>query len=143
MILSAIKFSVPIFFFMILTTWNGVALGGGTERVIFPDRPQFQGKLNAEWLKNWWIWWVGMPDNVHPFNQPNDSRRCSMMQGGPVWYMPSALPGRYDYVCNVPYGKDLMFVLTSTMCDKIVDGVNTRPEFLQCVDNMNTNPEGI
>jgi hypothetical protein len=45
----------------------------------------------SEWLKNWWQWWISIPNNEHPFPK-YDSKICSVNQQGPVWFLPDVEP---------------------------------------------------
>jgi hypothetical protein len=65
------------------------------------------GTPYSDWLKNWWLWWIGIPNNEHPF--PNyDPKTCSVHQQGPVWYLPDVEPtgpvptASVKYSCEIP-----------------------------------------
>jgi hypothetical protein len=73
------------------------------------------------WLKNWWQWWIGMPNNEHPF--PNyDPKTCMVHQRGPVWFLPDVEPkgqlthASVKYSCVIPRDKAIFFPLSTSSC---------------------------
>lgn len=93
-----------------------------------------------EWIGKWWTWWVGIPNDVHPTNNYSDSKRCSIMQNGPVWFLPDILPGegKIEYTCNIPSGKAILLPLTTTICERGIEGPLSDTELSQCADNILT-----
>ena len=79
------------------------------------------GTPYSEWLKNWWQWWIGIPNDEHPFTKynsnTNDSKACSVHQNGSVWYLPDVEPkgqsnhANVQYSCEIPKGKAIFFPL--------------------------------
>lgn len=93
-----------------------------------------------DWIGKWWTWWLGIPNELHPTNNYSDSKRCSTMQNGPVWYLPDILPGKgkIEYTCNVPLGKAILVPLTTTICETGGESSLTDTELAQCADNILT-----
>jgi hypothetical protein len=110
--------------------------------VIFPNSSSFHGSTYKQWVENWWKWWIGIPNSIHPYHFHN-SAACSANQTGPVWFLPSitANEGLVTYECNIPAGKDIMLRLTSTECEIGTGGVEkltTDRELDDCVRNILT-----
>jgi hypothetical protein len=81
------------------------------------------GNPYSDWVEKWWIWWAGIPSDKHPVNNYFDSDRCSIMQNGPVWFLPDVIPGQsINYKCNIPVGKAILLPITTTFCEKAPKG---------------------
>lgn len=65
---------------------------------------------DSHWIEKWWIWWVAIPNDKHPAKDYSNSERCSVMQDGPVWFLPDVLPaaGILNYHCKVQVGKAIL-----------------------------------
>ena len=125
---------------MIITSWNTTLSSASSDHVVFPNDSKVQGP-NKEWVAKWWQWWIGIPNNTHPGQKYPDAERCSAMQDGPVWFLPSIFPGvgEVKYQCNIPHGKDVMVDLTSTECESGgVEGNLNDQELRECAFNINT-----
>ena len=98
------------------------------------------GTPYSEWLKNWWLWWIGIPNKEHPF--PNyDPKTCSIHQQGPVWYLPDVEPtgpvpiASEEYSYDIPKGKAIFFPLSISSC-----WLNN-PEFKKYSNKLAPDPE--
>lgn len=98
------------------------------------------GAPYSEWLKNWWLWWIGIPNDEHPF--PNyDPKTCMVHQQGPVWYLPDVEPtgpvptASVEYSCEIPRGKAIFFPLSISSC-----WLNN-PEFNKYSNKLAADPE--
>lgn len=125
-----------------IVTLNGTVSGTNSENVIFPTNSSLHGVPYNEWLVKWWVWRSGIPNDMHPeVNYTNpDVKKCSAMQDGPVWFLPAVSPGKGEihYKCEVPAGKEVMLVLTSTSCDIGIEGKITDQELKDCAFNIQT-----
>jgi hypothetical protein len=94
----------------------------------------------SEWLKNWWQWWISIPNNEHPFPK-YDSKTCSVNQQGPVWFLPDVEPtgqlthASVQYSCEIPKGKAIFFPLSNSAC-----WLNN-PEFKKYSNKLAPNPQ--
>jgi len=98
------------------------------------------GRSYSQWIEKWWTWWAGIPNDKHPAKDYSDSERCSIMQDGPVWFLPDILPGtvNLNYHCNVPVGKSVLIPISTTVCDKGFNPKMTDVQLRICADNINT-----
>jgi hypothetical protein len=88
-----VRLLIPILFIIILSC-NGVitvtvTAATTTEATrstfdIFTIDSSPYGTSYSEWVAKWWTWWVGIPLDKHPVKDYSDSKRCSVMQNGPV-----------------------------------------------------------
>lgn len=75
----------------------------------------------SEWPKIWWQWWLSIPNNEHP-GVDYDSKKCSVHQKGPVWFLPDVvLKGNaprvtQQFSCEIPKGKAILFPLSTGSC---------------------------
>jgi hypothetical protein len=72
------------------------------------------------------VWRSGIAKDTNPeenYKHP-DVNMCSVKQAGPVWFMPAVALGigEVHYKCEVPNERDIMFGLTSTACDRGIEG---------------------
>jgi hypothetical protein len=141
-----VRLLIPILFIIILS-WNGIITGTATTTEatrstfdIFTIDSSPYGTPYSEWVAKWWTWWVGIPIDKHPVKDYYDSERCSVMQSGPVWFLPDIIPGegKINYNCNVPLGKAIMLPITTTFCDNSTEGPMTDIEIVECADNILT-----
>jgi hypothetical protein len=141
-----VRLLIPILFIIILS-WNGIITVTATTTEatrstfdIFTIDSSPYGTPYSEWVAKWWTWWVGIPIDKHPVKDYYDSERCSVMQSGPVWFLPDIIPGegKINYNCNVPLGKAIMLPITTTFCDNSTEGPMTDIEIVECADNILT-----
>jgi hypothetical protein len=75
----------------------------------------------SEWPKIWWQWWLSIPNNEH-LGVDYDSKKCSVHQKGPVWFLPdvvlkgSATHVTQQFSCEIPKGKAILFPLSTGSC---------------------------
>ena len=112
----------------------------GTTPMPFRKDSSPYGTPYSEWLKNWWLWWIGIPNNQHPFPK-YDPKTCSVHQLGPVWYLPDVEPtgqlthASVKYSCEIPKGKAIFFPLSTSSCWL------ANPEFKKYSNKLAPNPE--
>ena len=94
----------------------------------------------AEWLKVWWQWWLGIPNNEHPFVN-YDSKTCSVHQQGSVWFLPDVEPkgqtthASVEFSCEIPNDKSILFPLSQSSCWL------GNPEFKRFTNKLAANPQ--
>ena len=134
----------PLYIFLLIfvcASWYGVASAASSDHVMFPSNSTLHGLSFKDWAAKWWVWWAGIPNDIHPVQKFPDAARCAAMQNGPVWFMPSAQSGEgeMNFQCNIPQGKDIMFDLSATECENGgVEGTMTDDELRTCAFNINT-----
>src|SRR5688500_8092474 len=141
-----IRLIIPVFF-IIYISWNGIITAATTASSnfdIFTVGSSPYGTPYSEWVAKWWTWWVGIPIDKHLVKEYSDSERCSIMQNGPVWFLPDIIPGqgKINYNCNVPLGKAILLPITTTFCEKSPKGtcgpMLTDNELTAAADNILT-----
>lgn len=142
-----VRLLIPVLF-IILLGWNGiittVATTASPNFDIFTVGSSPYGSPYSEWVSKWWAWWVGIPIDKHPVKDYSDPERCSIMQNGPVWFLPDIIPGqgKINYNCNVPLGKAILLPITTTFCEKAPKGtcgpMLTDNELAEAADNILT-----
>jgi hypothetical protein len=133
---------MPILFIIILLSWSGITIAttAKSDFGIFTVDSSPYGSPYSEWVAKWWTWWAGIPIDKHPAKDYSDPERCSVMQNGPVWFLPDIIPGegKINYNCNVPLGKAVMLPITTTFCDSGTAGPMSDTEIVECADNILT-----
>lgn len=117
--------------------------------VIFPTNSTLNGVPYKELVAKWWTWFLGIPDTMHPINNPADVERCSTMQNGSVWFLPEPFahgpgepPAKYNYKCNIPYGKVIMLYISSTECDEASEGSDCDINNINKIRTLNITIDG-
>jgi hypothetical protein len=93
----------------------------GNELMFFRKDSSPYGIPYSEWLKIWWHYWVGIPNNEHPAVN-YDSKTCSVHQQGPVWFLPDVVAKGNDpytlreFSCEIPKDKAIFFPLSQSSC---------------------------
>lgn len=136
--MSTIHIIIPLISVLILS--YAIETAAGSNYGLFTSESSPYETPYPEWIGKWWAWWLGIPNDLHPTNNYSDSKRCSTMQNGPVWYLPDILPGKgkIEYTCSVPSDKGILLPLTTTMCDRGSEGPVSDTELAQCADNILT-----
>jgi hypothetical protein len=134
--------SISLILFIVLLSGNVLATANASFDTFKTDSSPY-GIPYSEWLEKWFTWWTGLPKDKHPYYDPSDSERCSIMQDGPVWFLPDITPGKQlDYNCNIPLGKDILIPISVTFCEKALKGTCgttlTDKELLEQSDNIRT-----
>jgi hypothetical protein len=125
---------------VMIFTLSSIATSAGSTYGVFTSDSMPFGRPYSHWVQDWWIWWDGIPNDKHPAKDYSDSERCSVMQDGPVWFLPDVLPaaGNLDYRCNIPVGKAILLPITTSNCDKGFNPDMTDSQLSECADNILT-----
>jgi hypothetical protein len=106
---------------ILIIAWNGMTSTiASTNYEIFTKDSTPYGIPYSEWIEKWWIWWAGIPIDKHPVKDYSDAERCSIMQDGPVWFIPGE--GKINYNCTVPLDRAVLLPITTTFCEKAPRG---------------------
>jgi hypothetical protein len=138
---------IPVLFIITLGL-NGINTAAATSASpnfnVFTVDSSPYGSPYSEWVAKWWSWWAGIPIDKHPVKDYSNSERCSVMQSGPVWFLPDIIPGegKINYNCNIPPGKAILLPITTTFCEnttKVSCGpITTDEELADAADNILT-----
>jgi hypothetical protein len=75
----------------------------------------------ANWIAEWWKWWLGTPTGEHPGEGTYTPSKCTLHQHGPVWFMPDITGDTNPNVvraCTIPVGKSILLPLSMGESDK-------------------------
>jgi hypothetical protein len=135
---------IPHILFIMLLSWNVLTIASASFDTFTTDSSPYGIPYN-EWLEKWVTWWTKIPIDKHPYIVPSDPERCSIMQEGPVWFLPDITPrpGKtLDYNCNIPLSKSILIPVSITFCEKDTKGTCghslTDKELLELADNIRT-----
>lgn len=89
----------------------------------------------------WWQYWLGIPNNEHP-GVDYDSKKCSVHQKGPVWFLPDVISKGNQvaytlrqFSCEIPKGKAILFPLSTGSCWLGI------PEFKDISNKLSSDPK--
>jgi len=82
--------------------------------VFSPDSFPF-GMSLGEWSGEWWKWFLSIPTDNNPINDPT-GENCAAGQNGPVWMLVGAGGGKAERTCVVPAGKAILIPAITTEC---------------------------
>jgi len=130
---------IPLVLILTLSS-NGSIIAASSNYGVFTSESSPYDTPYREWIAKWWTWWLGIPNSLHLTNNYSDSERCSVMQVGPVWFLPDIIVdvGKINYTCNVPSGKAVLLPLTTTICEIGGEGPLTDSQLSECADNIIT-----
>jgi hypothetical protein len=137
LIISTLFSIILLTFFCYIGTGNGIT----SQNFIYPNNTAvFHGTSYGDLLTKWYGWWIGIPHSMHPYYDAGNAEKCSLMQGGLVWFLPPISEGGPDnnFHCNVPIGKDILIPISITECDPTTDDVKDNQSYYGCVFNIRT-----
>lgn len=130
-------FTITVVSFIFLMS-NGIALGANPNTPFFTNGSTAFGTPYHEWIGKFWGWWFGIPDEVHPARD-YDSKRCSTMQEGPVWFLYDIQevgdPPGVHVSCTVPADRGIFLPISLTICER---GIEKTENLKICADNIKT-----
>jgi hypothetical protein len=131
---------VPLIMSSVTFGSNSMVSAESSNSIVMPNGSTPSGITGKDLVAKWWTWWMGIPNDMHPLKKYPDVNRCSAMQNGSVWFLPDVAPGvgTVDYACNVPSGKDIILPLTTTGCERGIEGPLSDKELSDCADNILT-----
>ncbi len=69
-----------------------------------------------QWTAKWQQWLISSPQQENPAADSN-GMFCAMNQDGPVWFLAGTLGDSVERMCEIPYGKDILFPVIVSSCD--------------------------
>jgi hypothetical protein len=116
----AILLCLVLVIFMLSLFVSNVQLRG-ISQPLYPVNSRPYNTSYGDWLAKWWQWFIGIPANDHPTNNPLSPDKCSLHQQGPVWFLPDKPEGTGDksivFNCTIPQGKAIGFTIETGECD--------------------------
>ncbi len=119
----------------------GISHAIGSYKIYTNDDVPY-GVPYKEWIGKWWAWWFGIPNDLHPTTNNFNSKSCSAMQNGSVWFMPDVIVtgGKLDITCEVPRDTSVLIPITTTITERGLDPVSKCPTLEECTYNIETKP---
>lgn len=130
LLIIAIVFSIP---------YPSYVEGSEFNDLIYPPDANPHGISYAEWTAIWQEWLFSIPLDKNPALDKT-GELCAINQEGPVWFLAGTTGGIVERECEIPYGKDILFPIISSLCDGIgFPNVNTIEEKTVCAQADNNN----
>jgi hypothetical protein len=90
------------------------------ESVTFPPDSQPYQRTYAEWTAEWWKWFLSIPTETNPINDPS-GERCALGQQGPVWFLVGSGGGKTVRECTIPEGRAILIPAIAVECSYAED----------------------
>ncbi len=87
---------------------GGVTADSGPNPGVYPPSATPFGKTHGEWSVAWHQWFLSIPKEQNPANDP-DGRNCGVGQSGPVWFLAGTLGTSAERWCTIPANKAIFF----------------------------------
>lgn len=89
----------------------------GALSLIFPPNSMPYGLTYEQWTTKWWQWFLTIPQDQSPANDPSGTL-CAVNQNDPhVWFIAGNFGGHTERTCTVPAGKGLVIEHVGWTCN--------------------------
>lgn len=96
-----------------------------------PDSSPY-GLTYGEWTAEWWKWFISIPTEINPINDPT-GERCAEQQEGPVWFLVGSGGGKAERSCTIPAGKAIFLPAITVECSHAEDqSLETEQDLRMC-----------
>ena len=100
--------------------------------MIFPPDSEPYGMTYGEWTAVWWKWFLSLPTEENPINDPT-GELCDSSQSGQVWFLVGSGGGEAERSCEVPAGKAILIPAIIVECSKAEDeSLQTEADLRAC-----------
>jgi hypothetical protein len=102
--------------------------------VFSPDSEPY-GMTYAEWTAEWWKWFISIPADQNPINDPT-GEGCAVAQSGQVWFLVGSGGGKTERECTIPAGKAILIPAINVECAFSEDeSLKTEDDLRACAKN--------
>ena len=89
----------------------------GALPLVFPTSSMPYGMTYEQWVTKWWQWFLSIPQDQSPANDPNGIY-CAASQNDPnVWFIAGNFGGHSERTCTIPAGKGLVLEPVGWTCN--------------------------
>jgi hypothetical protein len=90
---------------------------GGALSLVFPANSMPYGMTYEQWTTKWWQWFLSIPQDQSPANDPSGAQ-CAVNQNDPhVWLLAGNFGGQTERTCTIPAGKGLVIEPVGWTCN--------------------------
>jgi hypothetical protein len=98
-------------FFWVLPTY-----AEDVSSAIFALHSRPYGTDYAIWTVKWWQWFIAIPEDKTPADDPT-GERCGTNQDDPdVWFLTGAFEGTVERNCTIPFGRAIFLPVVASEC---------------------------
>ncbi len=85
------------------------------DSVTFPPDSNPYERTYANWTAEWWQWFISIPTEDNPINDPS-GEKCGLGQQGPVWFLVGSGGGTAERECTIPAGRAILMPAINVVC---------------------------
>jgi hypothetical protein len=118
----------------IFQLWPSSALAQSEPQssLIYPPDSSPYGLTYGEWTAEWWKWFISIPTETNPINDPS-GERCAEQQEGSVWFLVGSGGGKAERSCTIPAGKAIFLPAITVECSYAEDqSLQTEDDLRKC-----------
>jgi hypothetical protein len=102
------------------TPLGSIAQEENRTSTLFSPESQPYGMTYGEWTSEWWQWFLSIPTDQNPINDPT-GERCAQQQSGSVWFLVGSGGGRAERSCTIPAGVAILIPAINVECSFVED----------------------
>jgi hypothetical protein len=123
---------ITVFVFPIAAIIIPLSAFAQEDSVTFPPDSRPYGRTYAEWTVEWWKWFISIPTEDNPINDPS-GERCALGQQDSVWFLVGSGGGRAERECTIPAGKAILMPALNVECSYAEDeSLKTEDDLRAC-----------
>jgi hypothetical protein len=126
---------VVFLLFSVLMPWPASFAQSEVDVVVFKSDSAPFGKTPGEWTAEWWKWFISIPTDESPINDPT-GENCAVGQSGPAWFLVGSGGGKAERECVIPAGKAIVIPNITTHCSYALNpSLETEEDLMSCAKN--------
>jgi hypothetical protein len=110
---KSIRIAVFVFLIAVITIPLS-AFAQDDSVTLLPGTNPYQ-RTYAEWTAEWWKWFLSIPTENNPMNDPS-GEKCALGQQGPVWFLVGSGGGKAERECIIPAGRAILIPAINVEC---------------------------
>jgi hypothetical protein len=123
---------IAVFVFLIAAIIIPLFAFAQEDSVTFPPDSEPYGRTYANWTAEWWKWFISIPTEDNPINDPA-GERCALGQQGPVWFLVGSGGGEAVRECTIPVGTAILIPAINVECSYAEDqSLQTEDDLRAC-----------
>lgn len=123
---------IAVFVFLIAAIIVPLSAFAQEDSITFPPDSEPYGRTYANWTAEWWKWFISIPTEDNPINDPS-GERCLHGQQGPVVNGLGSGGGKVVRECTIPAGKAILIPAIAVECSYAEDqSLRTEDDLRAC-----------
>jgi hypothetical protein len=89
----------------------------GALSLVFPANSMPYGMTYEQWTTKWWQWFLSIPQDQSPANDPSGIQCAINQNDTDVWFIAGNFGGHTERTCTIPAGKGLVIEPVGWTCN--------------------------